>query len=596
MPLSQSINKHKNGGDEAWCRQLTDAGFSPGDIQHIMDHIKQFAWLQTIVDSCPEGAKNPEVLLFKVTEQFYVNTWISQDFIHNVLEVFNGSSAGMPLADLIYSLAMSRVLVTIRDTLAMDGNASSLLLTDGSRFDVHESSFVDDGAFIVVGPAGSILEKTTKVAETVVTVYRMFNMSINWNIGKTECSFNLYGPGKKTARAALDKLNKWLPVDDGGFTKHMAIASWYKHLGTALEANGDPGTEVCIRTGLMKNETFKLRKHVLGNPLLPIKHKIGILQAYINSKGTYQAGTWPTLKPHVYRKFHGAILSMYRSVVGKHSYDEREKVSEVFSDDDVIYEFGFMCPRTMLRMSKLLFFARMVAKGATDLLQLARNSITSNDRLNTWSNSLMEDIKWISLSPDLSSFVGVDFTKSCDLFRENGRKFKNSINKYCRTPHANISCNWTTNDKLAAMCTEHVVCRVCKKDFGTSQACGAHEFSAHGLKHPLRNHIEANTCTICLKVFDNREAAINHARYKSKICYANLIARGPRLSNAESDAIDALDHLTHNNKVKKGKRMHTVDKLCCFAHGPLLPVIIPEGDTSTFGKWLDGRMTVRRVQ
>ena len=466
-----------------------------------------------------------------------------------------------------------------------------LNMADGTVFQVHESSFVDDGAFQVVGPTDQIIDKTIRVGCTIVSVFRMFNMSINWLPGKTECTFNIYGPGKSKARTRLENYDGFLQIQDGDHVKNMVISKWYRHLGTALEANGDPSTEVCLRSASMKNETFKLSKNLLGNPNLPLKPQINILQAYILSKGMFQSCTWPTLKPHTYRKFHGAILSMYRSIVGKHNHGDRDKVSEVFTDDDIIYEFNFMCPRTMLRLSKLILFSRLVSKNASMLLGLAKNSISTNTRHCTWANSLMEDFRWLSIHPDFSAFVGIGFSKLLELFAENGRTYRNAINRYCRTPHANISCNWTTNDKLAAISTQHVICRVCKKVFKDNQACSAHEFPAHGLKHPIRNYVEANRCTVCLKVFDNREAAINHVRYKSNICYANLIARGPRLTPEESEAIDKLDHQVQNSKVQRGKRRHTVDKLCCLGNGPIFPVIIPEGGNSTLAQWLEGKMT-----
>ena len=103
-------------------KQLQKAGFSSLDIISIMEHVKHFAWIQGILDANHGIQNNPDILLHKVTEQFYNNTWVSQDFVQGILAVVNGSSAGMPLADLVYSLAMSRVLLTIRESLITDGS------------------------------------------------------------------------------------------------------------------------------------------------------------------------------------------------------------------------------------------------------------------------------------------------------------------------------------------------------------------------------------------------------------------------------------------------------------------------------------------
>ena len=47
-------------------------------------------------------------LAFNLAQQWYTNTWTSQEFVPNVTNTTAGSAAGTPLADLIYSLAVSR--------------------------------------------------------------------------------------------------------------------------------------------------------------------------------------------------------------------------------------------------------------------------------------------------------------------------------------------------------------------------------------------------------------------------------------------------------------------------------------------------------
>ena len=104
-------------GDEAWFRKLHDAGFSSDDVELIYAHIRNYAWSQGFQGDARATANG---LTFKLAEQWYINTWASHEFIPNVISTTAGSGAGTPLADLVYSLAMARVLTTVRRSLDHD--------------------------------------------------------------------------------------------------------------------------------------------------------------------------------------------------------------------------------------------------------------------------------------------------------------------------------------------------------------------------------------------------------------------------------------------------------------------------------------------
>ena len=98
-------------GDEHWLHSLSRAGFTQDDITQIYDFVKHNFFDN--VDSGVSGSVGSN-LVFSLTQEWYTNTWTSQEFIPNVTCTTTGSAAGTPLADLIYSLAMSRALKTMR--------------------------------------------------------------------------------------------------------------------------------------------------------------------------------------------------------------------------------------------------------------------------------------------------------------------------------------------------------------------------------------------------------------------------------------------------------------------------------------------------
>ena len=100
--------------DEHWLNSLAQAGFTQEDIMHIYDFVK-LNFFDNVDSGSTDSAGNN--LVFNLTHEWYTNTWTSQEFIPNVTCTTTGSAAGTPFADLIYSLAMSRVLKTLRRSL-----------------------------------------------------------------------------------------------------------------------------------------------------------------------------------------------------------------------------------------------------------------------------------------------------------------------------------------------------------------------------------------------------------------------------------------------------------------------------------------------
>ncbi len=111
-------------------------------------------------------------LLFNLTQEWYTHTWTSQEFIPNVTYTTAGSAAGTPFADLIYSLAMSRVLRTMRRSLHNEGLVTSLEVPDTEGgIPLADVSFVDDMALPIVCPAAMLIDH---IADVCGIVYLTF--------------------------------------------------------------------------------------------------------------------------------------------------------------------------------------------------------------------------------------------------------------------------------------------------------------------------------------------------------------------------------------------------------------------------------------
>jgi hypothetical protein len=159
-----------DGGDEAWLKSLQDSGFSSEDIESIVSYIKFMASWQ--LDS--EGNHDPngcydQTLAKAMVKEWFKNTWLSQEGVDGVIVTHFGSLAGTPLADLLYSLAMARILLNLRNTLKNDNLESSVCI-NGVDTKCSDVSFVDDVAMNIVAPACDIVDKSVCVASVCFNV------------------------------------------------------------------------------------------------------------------------------------------------------------------------------------------------------------------------------------------------------------------------------------------------------------------------------------------------------------------------------------------------------------------------------------------
>ena len=179
-----------------------------------------------------------------MARQWYSNTWVSQEGIPNVLVTIIGSMAGTPLADLVFTLAISRVLGTLRRTLQNDGLLSTLCV-NGYVHTWQDVSFVDDTSIPVTGSLEGIIAKTTSAARVAYNVFACYKMPLNFEPGESEAIVHLAGAGKKKARAELTRNeNKSSFRIVGGSWLCLRFVRIYKHVGTKLAFDANMIREV----------------------------------------------------------------------------------------------------------------------------------------------------------------------------------------------------------------------------------------------------------------------------------------------------------------------------------------------------------------
>ena len=157
--LLRRIIFNESDADDLWLRRLSCSVFSQECIDVIYGVVADHSWLISH-DSLP-SEQTTHTYLAQLSSSFDRNTWFSQQSLPSVVHTTRGSMAGMPLADIIYALASSRVLDKFHSALSSEGLTSSIVGRDNLPFQLFEVAYCDDTAVPVVSEAPVLVDKTS---------------------------------------------------------------------------------------------------------------------------------------------------------------------------------------------------------------------------------------------------------------------------------------------------------------------------------------------------------------------------------------------------------------------------------------------------
>ena len=132
----------------------------------------------------------------------------------------------------------------------------------------------------------------------------------------------------------------------------------------------------------------------------------------------------PVLSDSQYKRFHSCLLTIYRraagnyykvnntitsgdralgwqvDVIGGDAHRAAINVGDLFTDDELVEKYGFMCPRTIIRLSRFAIMYRMILKSPPHIFELVE---ATQHFSKGWAGALHGDLKWLA---------------TCDKFRD----------------------------------------------------------------------------------------------------------------------------------------------------------------------------------
>jgi hypothetical protein len=122
-------------GDELWLKSLRSHGFSDEDVEAIFNSVKARAsWEIDCEGNLMEGSLGDQNVSTKITEQWYMNRWMTQEGLPGAFVTDFGCLAGTPLADLLFTVAMARIIHVMSKSLVQDDLESSIMIGEKLHF------------------------------------------------------------------------------------------------------------------------------------------------------------------------------------------------------------------------------------------------------------------------------------------------------------------------------------------------------------------------------------------------------------------------------------------------------------------------------
>ena len=142
-------------------------------------------------------------------------------------------------------------------------------------------------------------------------------------------------------------------------------------------------TEVTHRAAFMSADTQYLTNKLYQLKHIKTRHKITVAQTYMLTRGTFQCCTWDPLSVAVFKRFHGAIMKVYRSATNTKYNPNNVKQH---SDIDIILDHKLCAPIVMLHNSRLQLLCRICKKAPDYLIYLIKEALSMKPSSNQFEN------------------------------------------------------------------------------------------------------------------------------------------------------------------------------------------------------------------
>ena len=474
----------------------------------------------------------------------HVDTFFTVRGQHDICRTQLGSRPGDCFADIIFSYLWSSILQKLQHTLTDMGLVDVIPAETSLRLPNQQPpdpswtrgflgpTWMDDTCICVSDPSPLVLEsKIHQATGRLLELCDVHGLSPNLSAGKTETLLMFQGHGSRKLKIKYfgPSSDKSLLILGERGPRRVRVVAHYTHLWCVIHHKGDSRAEARRRVAVAQQAFSQHRKHLLQNPILPLRRRLELFLTLVMSTFCYGAESW-TLTDHRTKEYiHNALMRLFRRLLGR-AHDDH------LTDADILTQAGINSPTEILRLARLRYLGTL--HKCADLVPWGLLNSDSH-----WITLIQDDLSWAwrqlqgaSGLPDplqsLEAWQGIwvhypSYWKR--LIRRAGEhailqrqrhhrveSFHQAFLPLFREARADSFVRKgfpEAEGHVGQNEGERHACMTCRRVFRSKGGVGAHFFKKHGTISRLRTLFDTTCCGHCLKEYHTFSKLHAHLRY-----------------------------------------------------------------------------------
>ena len=341
----------------------------------------------------PKPLQNVPDHLMRLLRNLVRHGWLVDQHADQCAFTFTGTRPGLPLADLLFNIAMIEVLNNVILDLQCLGIVAEV---PGLQDEAPGSSpypaiaWQDDVALVFNADSNAELRvRMHQVVSSVLQRFEEAHMVINFAKGKTEL-IAVYRGVNATQCQRQDVIQEGgtIKLTEGAIP--VQTVSRYQHLGSLLQGDAESDSEVWARIRMAQDALGMLRRGAFQVRGLSTPCRVALLETLVFSRLFYNAATWVTIHRPAWKAlqqfYHRAVRAAVRLPVKDAAAETNARALRIAE----LPEVG-----TQLRLRRLQHLGHLARSAPKELLVVLDFEETTAS--SSWGALVAEDLQWLRL-------------------------------------------------------------------------------------------------------------------------------------------------------------------------------------------------------
>ena len=367
----------------------------PDEYQWLMDALDRGEECRQRCRGATLGARPPALSdvpprIMTLLQNLVRHGWLVDQHDDQCAMTITGTRPGLPLADLLFNVAMIEVLRKVSEDLGYHGITTTLHCP-------HESltqeafppvAWQDDVALVLDADDNETLRtRITLAVEIVLHRFGEAHMTVNFAKGKTEliAVYRGLGATQHQRHDIVDEQGAF-HLPDGN--PSVVTVARYQHLGSLIQGDAEMDAEVLARIAMAQDALRLLRRGAYRVQGLSQACRLVLLEALIFSRLFYNSATWVVIHRPAWKAlqqfYHRAVRTAMRMPVKDATAETNQVALRKAEMPDLA---------TQLRLRRLQHLGHLAFSGPEALLRVLETEETVTTQ--SWGSLVTEDLAWL---------------------------------------------------------------------------------------------------------------------------------------------------------------------------------------------------------